>query len=77
MYGLQGDLGGEANYKKKRLYFSLVYLFSSTDITVSNLIISLTLHELLENSEMFICGLGNHYWTLFVSVCRCMCGVCM
>lgn len=51
MYGLQGDLGGEANDKKKRLYFSLVCLFSSADITVSNLIIQLNLHELLENSE--------------------------
>lgn len=52
MYGLQGDLGGEANdKKKKRSYFSLVCLFSSADITVSNLIIQLNLHELLENSE--------------------------
>lgn len=77
MYGLQGDLGGEANDKKKKIVF------------FPGLLIFFRRHYCLESHHitkfawaarkfwMFICGLGNHYWTLLVSVCRCMCGVCV
>lgn len=65
VWAAEGIRWGGQLQKNDCIFLWFAYFLPQTLLSQISLnLISLNLHELLENSEMFICGLGNHYWTL-------------